>query len=147
MDATALATGTGTPPILLVEDNPADARLAQEAFREIGLEDAIAHVVDGVEALDYLRRCAERDAWPRLVLLDLNLPRKDGREVLAEIKADPRLRRLPVIVMSTSVAEQDIRQCYALHANGFVAKPVDLARFERVAEAISLFWLQVAERP
>ncbi len=148
MDARTLADETGgPPPILLVEDNPADARLAREAFREIGLEGAIRHVVDGVEALDYLRRCAAEDAWPRLVLLDLNLPRKDGREVLAEIKADPRMRRLPVIVMSTSVAEQDIQQCYALHANGFVAKPVDLGHFERVAEAISLFWLQVAELP
>ncbi len=144
---THAATGGAPPPILLVEDNPADARLAREAFREIGLADAIRHVPDGVEALAYLRRCAAERAWPRLVLLDLNLPRKDGREVLAEIKADPRLRGLPVIVLSTSVAEQDIQQCYALHANGFVAKPVDLEHFEKVARAISLFWLEVAELP
>ncbi len=148
MDENARACGSADPPpILLVEDNPADARLAREAFREIGLEGAIRHVVDGVEALAYLRQCHASRAWPKLILLDLNLPRKDGREVLAEIKADPRMRGLPVIVMSTSVAEQDIQQCYALHANGFVAKPVDLEHFERVAEAINLFWLQVAELP
>ncbi len=148
MQENAHATGSADPPpILLVEDNAADARLAREAFREIGLEGAIRHVVDGVEALAYLRQCQGNRSWPKLILLDLNLPRKDGREVLAEIKADPGLRGLPVIVMSTSVAEQDIQQCYALHANGFVAKPVDLEHFERVAEAINLFWLQVAELP
>lgn len=132
--------------ILLVEDNAADAVLAVETFRECWPSGRIRHVRDGTAALVHLRGClAGGSELPRLVLLDLNLPGKHGREVLAEIKHDPALAHLPVVVLSTSNAEQDIRHCYALHANAYVAKPVELADFQRVAEAIARFWLEVVE--
>lgn len=134
-------------PILLVEDNLADARLALETFADCCPDCEIAHVRDGAAALAYLRDCLARspEALPRLVLLDLNLPGRSGDEVLAEIKADPVLARIPVVVLSTSTAEQDVHRCYELHANAYVAKPVELDAFHRAAEAITRFWLETAE--
>lgn len=133
--------------ILLVEDSLADARLALETFTDCAPGWTIIHVRDGASALAYLRDCLgdSSERLPRLILLDLNLPGRSGRELLADIKADPVLKRIPVIIFSTSTAEQDILSCYGLHANAYVAKPVDLAAFQRVAEAIRRFWLETAE--
>jgi len=135
--------------ILLVEDNPGDARLAQEALKEGRMSSRLAVVVDGVEGMSYLRREGEYAAAPRpnLVLLDLNLPRKDGRQVLAEMKADPDLRRIPVVVLTTSQAEQDITRCYDLHANCYITKPVDLDRFISVVRSIEEYWCSVVTMP
>lgn len=142
---------TETKPIeiLLVEDNPGDARLAVEALRESKLHNNLTHVKDGVEAMDYLRRKNQYSQVPPpdLVLLDLNLPRKDGREVLAEIKQDPELRRIPVVVMTTSEAEKDLLQSYDLHANAYVVKPIDLDRFMDIVHAIENFWLTIVKLP
>lgn len=131
--------------ILLVEDNPGDARLAEEAWKEGGVPGRLHVVGDGVEAMLYLRR--PEQATPDLLLLDLNLPRKDGREVLAEIKTDPRLRRIPVVVLTTSQAEPDILRSYDLHANCFIAKPVDLESFISVIKSIAEFWGRVVLLP
>jgi two-component system, chemotaxis family, response regulator Rcp1 len=134
--------------ILLVEDNPADARLVAELLKEGQLPYAIRHVSDGVEALKFLHETAnDSNARPDLILLDLNLPRKDGRELLAEIKADDRLKRIPVVVLTTSQAEDDIARAYALCANCYVTKPVDLDQFTRVVKSIEDFWLGVAKLP
>lgn len=135
--------------ILLVEDNSADADLTQEALREGRIPHELRRTWNGEEALAYLRRqgdfaAAER---PDLVLLDLNLPRKDGREVLAEIKADPDLREIPVIVLTTSHAERDVRDAYRLHANSYIVKPVDLEQFLTAVRSIEQFWLQLAALP
>jgi chemotaxis family two-component system response regulator Rcp1 len=135
--------------ILLVEDNPADVRLTQEALRE-GKVRNILHVArDGVEALEFLRKKGKHAGAgrPDLVLLDLNLPRKDGREVLAEIKADPELKTLPVVVLTTSSAETDILKSYELHANCYIQKPVDLEQFVQVVKSIDDFWLTVVRLP
>lgn len=135
--------------ILLVEDNLGDARLAVEALRESKLHNNLTHVKDGVEAMDYLRRKNQYSQVPPpdLILLDLNLPRKDGREVLAEVKEDPELRRVPVVVMTTSEAEQDLLQSYDLHANAYVVKPIDLDRFMDIVHAIESFWLTIVKLP
>ena len=135
--------------ILLVEDNPGDARLAQEALKEGRMSSRLAVVVDGVEGMSFLRREGEYANAPRphLVLLDLNLPRKDGRQVLAEMKADPDLRRIPVVVLTTSQAEQDICRCYDLHANCYITKPVDLDRFIAVVRSIEEYWCSVVTMP
>jgi len=135
--------------ILLVEDNPGDARLAQEALKEGRMSSRLAVVVDGVEGMSFLRREGEYANAPRphLVLLDLNLPRKDGRQVLAEMKADPDLRRIPVVVLTTSQAEQDIGRCYDLHANCYITKPVDLDRFIAVVRSIEEYWCSVVTMP
>lgn len=135
--------------ILLVEDNPADARLTSEAFHEAKVRNNIHVVSDGVEALAYLRReGAHKDAVrPDLILLDLNLPKRDGREVLADIKEDPDLRRIPVVILTTSEAEQDILKSYDLHANAFVTKPVGLDQFIDAIHAIEGFWLTVVRLP
>jgi CheY-like chemotaxis protein len=135
--------------ILLVEDNPGDARLTQEALKEGKIGNNLHHVADGVEALSFLRR---QGAWaqapvPDIVLLDLNLPRKDGREVLSEMKQDPRLRSIPVVVLTTSEAEQDIVRTYELHANCYITKPVDLEKFIEIIRAIEDFWLAVVRLP
>ena len=135
--------------ILLVEDSPADVRLTQEAFRE-GKIDANLHVVkDGVEAMAFLRRKVPyTDAVrPDLILLDLNLPRKNGREVLAEIKADEDLKTIPVVILTTSSAEADISESYLLHANCYVVKPVDLDEFNRAMLTIDRFWMKCASLP
>ena len=135
--------------ILLVEDNPGDARLTMEAFREGKVRNNLSVAVDGVEALAFLRRQGKYAAAPRpdIILLDLNLPKKDGREVLTEIKEDPALRRIPVVVPTTSKAEQDIFKTYDLHANCYISKPVDLDRFMTVVQSIENFWLTVVKLP
>lgn len=135
--------------ILLVEDNPADVRLTEEALREGKVRNNLHVARDGVEALEFLRRegrhaNAQR---PDLVLLDLNLPRKDGREVLAEIKDHPELRTIPVVVLTTSSAEADILKSYKLHANCYITKPVDLEQFVQVVRSIDDFWLTVVRLP
>ena len=135
--------------VLLVEDNPADVRLTEEALREGTVPLHLSVTPDGVEALAFLRREGRYAAAPRpdLVLLDLNLPRLDGRAVLAAVKADPSLRRIPVVVLSTSEAEADIATSYDLHANCYVSKSPDLDQFFRVMGMIEEFWLAVARRP
>ena len=135
--------------ILLVEDNPGDARLTIEAMRDAKVNNRIHVVEDGVEALAFLRREGRYSEAPRpdLVLLDLNLPRKDGREVLAEVKADPALRRIPVVVLTTSRAEEDVLRAYDLHANCYVTKPVDLEQFMKVIRFIDEFWVSVVTLP
>jgi len=135
--------------ILLVEDNPGDARLAQEALKEGRITSRLKVVVDGVEAMTFLRRegCYADAPKPHLVLLDLNLPRKDGRQVLAEMKADPELRRIPVVVLTTSQAEQDVTRSYDLHANCYITKPVDLDRFIAVVRSIEEYWCSVVTLP
>ena len=135
--------------ILLVEDNPGDARLAEEALNDGKVLNNLHHVKDGVEAMQFLSRQAEYSQvpLPDLILLDLNLPRKDGREVLAEVKEDPELRCIPVVVLTTSEAERDLFKSYDLHANAYVVKPVDLDRFIEIVEAIEDFWFTVVKLP
>jgi CheY-like chemotaxis protein len=135
--------------ILLVEDEPGDVRLTVEALRDARVRNRIHTVEDGVEALDFLhRRPPYADApRPDLILLDLNLPRKDGREVLAEIKADPALRTIPVVVLTTSRARDDVLRSYDLHANCFISKPMDFNEFSTVVKSIEDFWLTVARLP
>jgi chemotaxis family two-component system response regulator Rcp1 len=135
--------------ILLVEDNPGDARLTREVFAEGRITNDLHVVSDGVEALRFLRAEGPYAGAPRpdLILLDLNLPRMDGREVLATIKADPALRTIPVVVLSTSAADRDIDQSYQLHANSFITKPVDLDQFITVVRSIESFWLTIVRLP
>ncbi|MEW6584641.1 MAG: response regulator [Nitrospirota bacterium] len=135
--------------ILLVEDNPGDVRLTMEALKEAKVSNYLHVVYDGAEAIGFLRREGEYVKAPRpdLILLDLNLPKKDGREVLAEIKADESLKRIPVVVLTTSQSEKDILKSYNLHANCYVTKPVDLERFLEVVKSIEDFWLTVVKLP
>jgi len=135
--------------ILLIEDNPGDARLLREALEECRMDHRLEVVTDGVEALRYLRREEpySRGFWPDLILLDLNLPRKDGREVLKEIKTDAVLRRIPVMILSTSEAEADILTAYDCHANCYICKPLDLEAFFEVAESIRRFWVDTVKLP
>lgn len=139
----------GPIEILFVEDNARDARLAVEALKESKVNNNLYHVKDGVEAMAFLRREGDyaHMPMPDLVLLDLNMPRKDGREVLAEIKEDPRLRVIPVVVLTTSEAERDLVRSYDLHANAYVVKPIDLDRFVEVVQAIEDFWFVVVKLP
>jgi CheY-like chemotaxis protein len=135
--------------ILLVEDNPGDVCLTSEAFRDFKVANDLHVVMDGAEALDFLYRRGEHaDAVrPDLVLLDLNLPKVDGREVLAEIKQDPQLRRVPVVVLTTSRNEADVLRSYDLHANAYVTKPIDLDQFIDVVRRIEDFWLTLVKLP
>jgi CheY-like chemotaxis protein len=135
--------------VLLVEDDPGDVLMTREAFEEHKLQNNLHVVSDGVEALSFLRQEGPYADVPQpdLVLLDLNLPRKDGREVLAEIKADPDLRRTPVVVLTTSEAEEDVLRSYDLHANAYVAKPVDFERFIDVVRRIDSFFVTVVKLP
>ncbi len=135
--------------ILLVEDNPGDVRLTIEALKEGKVSNSLSVARDGVEALSFLRREGPhaKAARPDLILLDLNLPKKDGREVLAEIKDDSSLRRIPVVVLTTSKAEEDILRTYDLHANCYITKPVDLEQFISVVRSIDDFWLSVVRLP
>jgi CheY-like chemotaxis protein len=135
--------------ILLVEDNPGDVRLTIEALKEGHFCNKLSVVKDGVEALAYLRRKGQYATvvQPDLILLDLNLPRKDGREVLAEIKNDPRLKRIPVVILTTSEAEADVLKSYDLQANCYITKPVDLEQFIKVIRAIEDFWLALVRLP
>jgi CheY-like chemotaxis protein len=141
---------SGSPiEILLVEDNPGDVRLIREALKEGKVRNILHVVCDGVEAIAFLRRQGEYSGFPRpdLILLDLNLPKKDGREVLAEIKADEDLKRIPVVVLTTSQSEIDILKSYNLHANCYITKPVDLEQFLEVVKSIEGFWLTVVKLP
>jgi CheY-like chemotaxis protein len=135
--------------ILLVEDDPGDVLMTQEAFEHHKIHNALYVVSDGVEALQFLRREEPYTDVPRpgLILLDLNLPRKDGREVLAEVKVDPDLRSIPVVVLTTSEAEEDILRSYDLHANAYVTKPVDFERFVEVVRQIDDFFVTVVKLP
>ncbi|MCF8042166.1 MAG: response regulator [Desulfarculaceae bacterium] len=135
--------------ILLVEDNPGDARLAQEALKENKVANSLHWVDDGVKALEFLHREGPYADAPRpdVILLDLNLPRKDGREVLAEIKDDPDLKRIPVVVLTVSQAEEDILKTYDLHANCYITKPLDLERFLEVVQQVENFWLTIVKLP
>jgi CheY-like chemotaxis protein len=129
--------------ILLVEDNPGDVRLTKEALKECGVPHQLTVAGDGVEAMRLLRG----GQTPDLIQLDLNQPRKDGREVLEEVKADPQLRRIPVVILTTSNSQTDVARAYDLHVNAYVVKPVDMDRFVEVIKAVDAFWFDVARLP
>ena len=135
--------------ILLVEDSEGDARLAMEALRDSKIKNTLHHVWDGEEAMTFLRREGAHASAPRpdVILLDLNLPKKDGREVLAEIKADPDLKRIPVVILTVSADEEDIFKAYNLHANCYITKPLDLGQFMKVVRSIEDFWLTIVKLP
>jgi CheY-like chemotaxis protein len=135
--------------VLLVDDDPGDTLMIREAFEHNKVKNTLECVADGVQAMQYLRREGEYANAPRpdLILLDLNLPRKDGREVLAEIKSDPRLATIPVVVLTTSNAEEDVLRSYQLHANAYVTKPVDFERFIEVVRQIDEFFVTVVKLP
>ena len=135
--------------ILLVEDSPSDAELTVEALRDAKVVNHLSIVEDGVQAMEYVRRQGQFSRAPRpdLILLDLNLPRKDGREVLSELKADPELKMIPVVVLTTSNADQDVVQAYTLCANCYITKPVDFKQFLVVVRSIEDFWLTVVTLP
>ena len=135
--------------ILLVEDNPGDIRLTQAALKEGTIRNELHVVKDGVEAIEFLKRKGKYIAHqtPDIILLDLNLPRKDGREVLAEIKSDENLKLIPVIILTTSDADLDIQKSYKLHANCFITKPVDLDQFIFIIRQIETFWFTVVKLP
>jgi CheY-like chemotaxis protein len=144
------ARKAGAPvEILLVEDNPADVRLTQEALKEGKVYNNLHWAKDGVEALEFLHRQGKYTGAPRpdIILLDLNLPKKDGREVLQDIKNDEKLKRIPVVILTTSKAEEDVLKSYNLHANCYVTKPVDLEQFIVVVKSIDMFWLTVVTLP
>ena len=135
--------------ILLVEDNPGDVRLTQESLKENKVCNAMSVVEDGLEAIAFLRQEGSYSDVPRpdLILLDLNLPKKDGREVLAEIKNDPDLKRIPVVVLTTSKAEEDIIRMYDNYANCYITKPVDLDEFISIIKSIENFWVNIVKLP
>ena len=135
--------------ILLVEDNPGDVRLTQEALKESKVTNNLSVAEDGVEALAFLKREGKYTDAPRpdLLLLDLNLPKKDGRELLEEIKADENLKRIPVVVLTTSKAEEDILRMYDQHANCYITKPIDFDQFIDVVKSIEDFWLTIVKLP
>ncbi len=146
---TAPADGKSPIEVLLVEDDPGDVLMTQEAFEEHKLRNRLTVVSDGAEALAYLRQEGKYvDAvLPDLILLDLNLPRRDGREVLEEVKRDEKLRRIPIVVLTTSQADEDILRSYQLHANAYVTKPVDFERFIAVVRQIDEFFVSVVKLP
>ncbi len=133
--------------ILLVEDNPGDVRLTKEALKDARVANNLHVTMDGVEALAFLRKQGKHASAPRpdLILLDLNLPKKNGREVLEEIKAEDALRHIPVVILTTSQAEQDVVESYRLRANAYVTKPVDLDQFLKVVGSIEQFWLEIVK--
>ena len=135
--------------ILLVEDNPADVTLTEEALQESKLANRLMVAEDGVQALAMLRRQGVHAQLPKpdLILLDLNLPRMGGREVLAQIKSDEALRRIPVVILTTSKAEEDVFQSYDLHANCYITKPIDLQQFIKVVKVVDEFWLTIVRLP
>jgi len=135
--------------ILLVEDNPGDVRLTQEALKTNKLQVSLHTAEDGEKAMRFLHQEGEYSDCPHpdIILLDLNLPRKNGREVLAEIKNDPRLKRIPVVVLTMSKAEEDILDAYELHANCYIAKPIDLDQFVKVVKTIEDFWFTIVKLP
>ncbi|MFW6309589.1 MAG: response regulator [Prolixibacteraceae bacterium] len=135
--------------ILLVEDSPGDADLAKEALEESKLKNNLYIAMDGEEAMDFLYKRGKFQDVPRpdLIILDLNLPKKDGREVLKEIKENPKLRRIPVVILTTSKAEEDVLKTYDLHANCYITKPLDLDKFMEVVHSIENFWLSIVVLP
>ena len=135
--------------ILLVEDNEGDARLTREALRDCKIRNALHHVWDGEEAIDFLHGCGQHAGAPRpdLILLDLNLPRMDGSEVLSAIKEDDGFKRIPVLILTTSSAEVDILRSYSHHANCFITKPIDMVEFLKVVTGIQDFWLTIVTLP
>ncbi len=135
--------------ILLVEDSPGDVRLTKEALRDVKVRNNLHVALDGLEATSFLRREGQHANAPRpdLILLDLNLPKKGGEKVLEEIKLDPGLKSIPVVILTTSAAEEDIRRSYELHANCYITKPVDLDQFLKVVRTIDNFWLAIAKLP
>ncbi len=135
--------------ILLVEDNPGDVLLTEEALQEGKVCNDLYVAEDGMEAIAFLRREGKYEDMPRpdVILLDLNLPRMDGREVLAEIKADPDLKRIPVVILTTSSADEDILKSYDLHANCYITKPVDLDQFIEVVKSVEDFWFTIVKLP
>jgi CheY-like chemotaxis protein len=134
--------------ILLVEDSPSDVRLIREALKDTPLEVEVTLARDGVEAMDYLRQSENGLVnRPDIILLDLNLPRKNGREVLAEVKADPNLKQIPVLIMTSSKADEDITQAYNLNANCYIAKPSDLQEYVDVVRSIENFWFRTVTLP
>ncbi len=135
--------------ILMVEDSPGDVRLTLEAFKESKVKNRLYAVSDGIEAMAFLRKEGKYINTPRpdLILLDLNLPKKDGRELLAEIKTDENLKRIPVVILTISQAEEDILGTYDLHANCYITKPVDLDKFLKVVKSIEDFWLTIVKLP
>lgn len=135
--------------ILMVEDNPGDVRLTREALKDAKVSNKLHVVEDGVAALDFLYRRDGYDAAPRpdLILLDLNLPKKNGREVLEEIKQDAHLKTIPVVILTTSQAEEDVVRAYRLHANCYIAKPVDFAQFNKIVRTIGDLWLTIVTLP
>ena len=135
--------------ILLVEDNPGDVRLTKEALKEGKVYNNLHWAKDGVEALEFLKRQGKHAKAPRpdIILLDLNLPKKDGREVLELVKKDVELKQIPVVVLTTSEAEEDVLKSYELHANCYVTKPVDLEKFIHVVQSIDRFWLTIVTLP
>lgn len=144
-----MITPTRPINILLVEDNPGDIRLTEEAFKEAEISVKLKAVMDGEEALNYLYKKVPYDSiqLPDLILLDLNLPKVDGRAVLADIKSNPELKKIPVIILTTSTAEQDILNSYDLHVNCYITKPVDFDRFFDIIKLIEDFWINTAILP
>ncbi len=138
-----------TIDILLIEDNPGDVRLTKEALKDAKVMNEVYVVQDGVEAMQFLTKKGsyEKMPMPDLILLDLNLPRKDGREVLAEIKQDPKLKHIPVVVLTTSKADEDIIRTYNLHANAYITKPVDLNQFIQIMHTLQDFWFSIVKLP
>jgi CheY-like chemotaxis protein len=138
-----------TIDILLVEDNPGDVRLTKEALKDAKVMNSVYVVQDGVEAMQFLQNKGSYAKMPQpdLILLDLNLPKKDGREVLAEIKKDPKLMHIPVVVLTTSKADEDIIRTYNLHANAYITKPVDLNRFIEIMHTLEEFWFSIVKLP
>lgn len=148
-EITSMGTLGRPVEFLLAEDNPGDVRLTREALRESNIESNLYVAKDGVEAMDFLLRRGEHAnaPTPDIMLLDLNLPKMDGRQVLEAIKSNPDLRRIPVAVMTSSEAEQDVLRAYDLHANCYVCKPVDLDQFVQVIQSLEKFWLTVVKLP
>ena len=144
-----MTDGRSPIEILLVEDNPGDERLTREALKEGKVYHKLHWAKDGVEALEFLHRTGKYSGAPRpdIILLDLNLPKKDGREVLQDIKNDEKLKRIPVVILTTSKAEEDVLRSYNLHANCYVTKPVDLEKFIIVVKSIDMFWLTIVTLP
>jgi two-component system, chemotaxis family, response regulator Rcp1 len=145
----SIGMDTGAIEVLLVEDSPGDVRLTREAFKDAKVHINLHVAPDGAEAMAFLKREGEHANAPHpdLILLDLNLPKKDGREVLAEIKESPTLKSIPVVILTTSASEEDILRSYLLHANCYITKPVGLDGFLKVVQSIDNFWLSVVKLP
>ncbi|HUA36540.1 MAG TPA: response regulator [Candidatus Binataceae bacterium] len=133
--------------VLLVEDNPGDVRLIREAFRSLQIAPNLRVASDGVDAIEYLRTNGPTRPRPDLIILDLSLPRKSGLEVLAEIKATPEIRQIPVLILSSSAADSDVHKSYDLHANSYIVKPADLSQVLNVIKAVSDFWMTTVRLP